>query len=57
MHQQVSRKTAMIVIVAAVVLLLAVGWYVLYGPRRLSYPAGFNPASPPTATPGDSAGR
>lgn len=57
MNQQIQPKTAAMIIALAVILVLAVGWYVMNRPKRLSYPANFNPAAPPAGAPSAPTGR
>ncbi len=57
MNKEVNPTTAVILIVVVVLLIGAIGWYVMNRPKKLSYPPGFNPASPPAAVPGGPAGR
>lgn len=52
MSKEVNPTTALIVIVVVVVLIVAIGLYTMNRPKKLSYPPGFNPASPPVAVPG-----
>ncbi len=56
-NKQIHPTTAVVVIVVVALLIIAVGWYMMNRPKKLSYPPNFNPASPPAAAPAGPAGR